>query len=77
MYLRNTLSPASTNWEKATLYCKGQIQGHKAIDLGVSSKGKRSGVCMPNIKSLSLMVQKLYQMLNLQELDWYVNLQTF
>ena len=53
------MSPVSTNGEKPTLYCKGQIQGHKDIVLAVRLKGIISGVCMPNIKSLSLVVQKL------------------
>ena len=32
-------------------------RGHKAIKLGVIQKGIISAVCMPNMKSLSLMVQ--------------------
>ena len=38
---------------------KGQSEGHKVIDLGVIWKGILSGVCMPNMKSLSLTVRKL------------------
>ena len=40
---------------------KGQSQGHKVIDLDVIWKGIISGVCMPNLKSLSLAFQKLEQ----------------
>ena len=36
-------------------------QSHKVIDLGVIGKGSISGVCMPNIKSVSLMVQRYNQ----------------
>ena len=39
--------------------CESQSQGHKVIDLDVIYKGIISGVCMPNIKYLSLMVQKV------------------
>ena len=35
------------------------IFSFKVIDLGVIWKGIISGVCMPNMKSLSLTVQKL------------------
>ena len=38
---------------------KGQSQGHKVIDLGVFSIGIIGGVCMTNMKFLSLMVRKL------------------
>ena len=34
-------------------------QGHKVVDLRVISKDFISLVCMPNMKSLSLIVQKL------------------
>ena len=37
--------------------CHGQ--GHRVIDLGVTGKGFISRVCIPNMKYLSLLVQKL------------------
>ena len=40
-------------------YNKGQSQGHKVIDPWYHFKGIISGVCMPNMKTLSFMVQKL------------------
>ena len=37
-----------------------QYKGRKVIDLGVIWKGFISGVCMPNMKCMSLTVQKLW-----------------
>ena len=54
---------------------QGQSQGHKVIDLGVIWKGVISRVCMPNMKSLSLMVQKLKRRLKLTT-DRQTNKQT-
>ena len=45
--------------QKSYFQRKGQSQGHKVIDLGVSWKGIISTACMPNMKSLPLTVQKL------------------
>ena len=52
------MPPVATKSKKLFL---AQSQGHKIIDLGVIWKGiiSVSEVCMPHIKSLSLMVQKL------------------
>ena len=52
------MPPAATKSKKLFL-ASSQSQGYKVIDLGVISKGVISGVCMPNMKSLSLTVQKL------------------
>ena len=53
------MPPAATKSKKAIFSNKGQSQGHKVINLGVIWKGIISGVYMPNIKFLPLMVQKL------------------
>ena len=52
------MPPAATKSKKLFL---AQSQGHKVIDndLGVIWKGIISRVCMPNMKSLPLKVQKL------------------
>ena len=52
------IPPAATKSKKLFLASRWS-QGHKVIDLGVIWKDIISGVCMPNMKSLSLMVQKL------------------
>ena len=52
------MPPTATKAKKLFLR-KGQSQGHKVIDLGVIWKGITGGVCMPNMKSLPLTVQKL------------------
>ena len=55
-------APGGNKVEKAIFSLiedQGKSQGHKVIDLGVIWKGIMSGVCMPNMKSLSLTVQKL------------------
>ena len=54
-----TMPPVATKSKKAIFKAKGQNQGHMVIDLGVMQKGIISGVCMPNMKSLTLTVQKL------------------
>ena len=51
-----SMPPTATKSKKLFL---GQSQDHKVIDLGVIWKGVSRGVCMPNMKSLSLTVQKL------------------
>ena len=56
--LWNTMPPVAT----AIL---GQSQCHKVIDFGVIWKGVISGICIPNMKCLSLNVQKLKQRLEL------------
>ena len=38
---------------KSYFQLQGQYQGHKIIDLVVIGKGVISGVCMPNLKSIS------------------------
>ena len=43
---------------------KGHSQGHNVTELGVTWKGFISWVCMPNMESLYLMVQKLWPRLN-------------
>ena len=40
-------------------------QGHMVIDLDVTGKGFISRVCIPNMKYLSLLVQKLWPMLKI------------
>ena len=45
--------PAATK-SKKIFYLQGKSQGHKVIDLGVIWKDVINGVCMQNIKSLSL-----------------------
>ena len=52
-------APGGNKVQKSYFKSKGQSQGHKVIDLGVIWKGIISGVCMPNMKFLPLMVQKL------------------
>ena len=52
-------APGSNKVQKSFFERKGQSQGHKVIDLGVIWKGIISWVCMPNMKSLPLTVQKL------------------
>ena len=60
MCLWNIMSPATIKSEKAIFSTfKSKSQGHNVIDLGFNWKGNISGVNMPNMKSLSLMVQKL------------------
>ena len=59
MYLWNTMPLLATKSKKSYFSCKGPSQGYKVIDLSVIQKGNISGVCMPNMKFLSLMVQKL------------------
>ena len=53
------MPPAATKSKKSYFNSKGQSQGHKVIDVGVIWKGIIIGVCMPNMKSLPLTVQKL------------------
>ena len=72
--LWNTMPPAATKSKKLFL-ASSQNQGHKVIDLGVIWKGVISGVCMPNIKSLSLTVQMLEPRLKLTT-DRQTNRQT-
>ena len=50
------MPPLATKSEKLFLVYS---QGHQVIDLGVIWKVIISGVCMPKMKSPSLMVQKL------------------
>ena len=54
-----TVCPRQQQSQKSYSYLQGQSQGHKVIDLGVIWKRVISEVCMPNMKSLSLTVQKL------------------
>ena len=49
-------APGGNKVEKAIFSFKVKV---KVTDLGVIWKGIISGVCMPNMKSLSLTVQKL------------------
>ena len=57
---RNTdYAPGGNKVQKSYFKSKGQSQGHKVIDLGVIQKGIISGVCMPNMKSLTLTVKTL------------------
>ena len=53
------MPPGGNKVQKAISSFKVKSQGHKVIDLDVIWKGVISGVCMPNMKSLSLTVQKL------------------
>ena len=50
------MPPVATKFKKAIFKAKVKV---KVIDLGVIWKGFISGVCMPNMKSLPLTVQKL------------------
>ena len=50
------IPPAATK-SKKLVQLQGQSQGHKVIDLGVIWKGVISGVCMPNMKSLSVIAK--------------------
>ena len=60
MCLWNTdYAPGGNKVQKSYFKRKGQSQGHKVIELGFNWKGIISGVCMPNMKSLSFRVQKL------------------
>ena len=52
------MPPAATKSKKKFFLVQGQSVGYKVIDLGVIWKDVISGVCMPNMKSLSLKVQK-------------------
>ena len=52
-------APGGNKVQKRYFQIKGQSQGHKVIDLGVIWKGIISGVFMPNMKFLSLTIQKL------------------
>ena len=54
-------SKVMTKIGKSYFKYKGHSQGHMVIDLGVVWKNLFSGVCIPNMKSLSPMVQKLWQ----------------
>ena len=51
--------PGSNKVRKSYFSMKGQSEDHKVIGLDVIWKGIISWVCMPNMKSLSLMVQNL------------------
>ena len=53
------MPPHGNKVRKSYLYHKGQSQGNKVVDLSVIWKGIISGVCMPDMKSISLTVQKL------------------
>ena len=55
-------APDGNKVEKAILASRSK-SNHKAIDFGVIWKGIISGVCMPNMKSLSLTVQMLWRRL--------------
>ena len=57
-----SMPPGSNKVQKAIFSFKVKVN---VIDLGVIWKGIISGVCMPNIKSLSLTVQKLKRRLKL------------
>ena len=52
-------APGGNKVQKSYFQFQGQSQGYKDIDLGVIWKGIISGVCMPNMKSIPLTVQKL------------------
>ena len=65
-------APSGNKVEKAIFSFKVKV---KVIDLGVIWKDIISGVCMPNMKSLSLAVQKLYRRLKLTT-DRQTNKQT-
>ena len=54
-----TVCPRWQESLKSYFSLQGQSQGHKVIEVGVIWKGVISGVCMQNMKSLSLKVQKL------------------
>ena len=58
--LWNTDAPSGNKVQNGYFKNKGHGQGHKVIDLGVIWKGFISRVCMQNMKSLSLTVQKLW-----------------
>ena len=59
-------APGSNKVQKAIFSFKVKVKVIiKVIDLGVIWKGVFSGVCMPKMKSLSVRVQKLKQMLKL------------
>ena len=58
--LWNTVyAPGGNKVQKSYFLLQGLSQGHKVIDLGAIWKDVVSGVCMPNMKSPSLTVQKL------------------
>ena len=67
--------PTAATKSKRYFYLQGQSQGHYVIDLGVIWKGIISEERMPNMKALSLVVQKLEQMLKLTT-DKQINRQT-
>ena len=52
-------APVGNKVQKSYFQHKSQSQGHKVIDLGFNRKGIISGVRMPNMKYLSVIVQKL------------------
>ena len=60
-----TVCPRRQQSRKSYFKLQGETQGHKVIDLGFIWKGIICGVCMPNMKSLSLTVQKLLRRLKL------------
>ena len=61
--LRNTMPPPATESEKAIFITKVKVKVTRSLtlvsfDLGVICKGIISWVCMPNMKPLSLTIQK-------------------
>ena len=59
VFVKHWLCPRQQQSPKRYFLIQGQSQGHKVIDLGVNLKGFISGAFMPNMKYLSLTVQKL------------------
>ena len=51
--------PAGNKVQKSCFKLKGHSQCHKVINLSLIQKDISSGVCIPNMKSLSITVQKL------------------
>ena len=69
MCLWNMNGPGGNKVQICYFYYKSQGQGYKVIDPGVIWKDFISWVCMPNMKSLSLTVQKLWPRLKLYATD--------
>ena len=63
IFVKTTLPLAASKSLKTYFLNKTYSQGHKVIDLGVHCQRLFSGVCLPNMTSLSLILQKLSQRL--------------